>query len=166
MLMAKHLLLFILCLCTIAKANAQKKTWQTIAFSGHSKDKGVLKEVNDSSLVLLTKNGEKTLLYDDISRLKFIRKRNTAIKVIGGIVVGASVGATIGANKLSKGKSGEPATLSGVVGGIGGGFLGGLAGGFAAPLLCNLLFTRKIQIDHTPVLYPLLRQKLQPYIAK
>ena len=166
MLMTKHFLLFILCFCTIAKADAQKEIWETIVFTSYSKDKGVLKEVNDSSLVLLTKSGKQTLLYNDITRLKFIRKRNTATKVIGGSIVGATLGAAVTASQLSKGKTGEPKALSGVVGGIGGGIAGGIVGAFTAPLLCDLLFARKIKVEHNLIFYQSLRQKLQPYTAK
>jgi hypothetical protein len=165
-LMTKHLLLFILSFCTIAKADAQKKFWEAIAFADHSKTKGVLKEVNDSSLVLLTKGGEQTLLFNNLSRLKFVRTKNRAIKVIAGSIVGATLGAAITANQLTKGRAGEPGALSGVVGGIGGGILGGIVGALTAPLLCEFLFARKINIKHTTIFYQSLRQKLQTYIAK
>lgn len=166
MFMMKYFSLLILCFYTIVGAHAQKKAWQTIVFTSDSKAKGVLKEANDSSLILLTKSGEETFLYNDVRRLKFIRKKNTGIKVIGGIIVGASLGAPITANQLTKGKQGEPAALSSAVGATVGGFLGAIVGAFSAPPLCNSLFARKINVNHTRTFYQSLSQKLQPYKVK
>lgn len=164
--MTNYFFLLILCFCTIIIAHAQKKPWQTIAFTSDSKAKGVLKKANDSSLTLLTKSGEEIFLYNDIRRLKFTRKKNTGIKVTGGIIVGASLGAAITANQLAKGKEGEPAALSSAVGATVGGFLGAIVGALSAPPLCNLLFARKINVDHTAKFYQSLSQKLQPYTVK
>lgn len=166
MLMTKYFFLLILCFCTIIKVDAQKKVWQTFVFTNDSKAKGVLKEASDSSLILLTKSGEQTLLYNDIIRLKFIRKKNRATEVIGGIIVGASLGAAITASQLSNGKAGEPAAVSSAIGATLGGFAGGIAGGFIATPLCKLVFARRINVEHSLIFYQSLPQKLQPYVAK
>ena len=160
----KYILLLAASLLLSAVLVAQKR-WTCTISTDFGKRQGMLMDVSDSTIVIQTKEGKDTLLFQQIERFKFVRTDNQAGQRLIGAAVGGSIGAVVTVAILTSGKENSPASsMAGVVGGITGGLLGLLTGAITTPLFHGLLFAKKIWVQHTPAFYASLPSLLQPYV--
>lgn len=166
--MLKISILSALLLCTAFAVLAQSKgkKWQIIVTGNHFRAKGIFLRVTDSSVVLLfSKKRTDEINFEDIDKIKLkpsFGGEHVAISLTSFLIEGIIGGAVIG-SAMSKGKTGEPAAMSGVVGGIVGGTAVGITAAIVNPMIYDKIKTKKIYVHHDKVFYESLKPRLQPY---
>jgi hypothetical protein len=167
--MRKVILIFSILVCAVVSVSAQKKkdpkNWRIIVYGKTIWTKGSLQNVTDSSVVILFPDKKTREINFNLLRKIKLRPRHYSGVAIGAasfFVEGIAGGIIIG-NAMSKGKTGEPAAMSGVVGGIGGGILAGITSAIVNPLLVEKLVSKKIYVHHDPASYDALKIRLKPF---
>jgi hypothetical protein len=161
-------LFFFLCFAVFsvsAQPKKKPKKWQIIVIDKHFRTRAFLQNVTDSSVVLLF-NGNKTreINFKTIDKIKLKHRyySGVAIRAASFFIEGIAGGIIIG-TALSKGKTGEPAAMSGVVGGIGGGLAVGLVSAIINPLIADKLLSRKFYVHPDSISHQSLKFRLKPY---
>jgi outer membrane lipoprotein SlyB len=113
--------------------------------------------------VFLVRGNTDEMTFRDIDKIKLRPLSSMTGQRLLGFFVGGISGGVITGTILSTGRSGEPRALAGVVGGIAGGIIFGITGALLAPVICKMISTKKIVVQHTAEFYLSLKQKLLRY---
>jgi hypothetical protein len=148
-----------------AQSKKKPKKWQIIVMGKQLRARAYLQNVTDSSIVLAFGNGPtKEISFKTITKIKLKPRYYSGVAagaasfflegIAGGIIIGTA---------FSKGKTGEPAAMSGVVGGVGGGLAVGFTSAILNPLILDKLVSKKFYVHQDSVSYQSLKLRLKPY---
>jgi hypothetical protein len=147
-----------------AQSKGRHKIWRITVIGKEFRAKGILQRVTDSSVVLLfRKNRTDEINFAMLTKIKLRTRHNNGWKMLTSFGVGGYTGGYIFATELSKGRTGEGASMAGVVGAIGGLLLVGATSALAAPLISNIFTAKKIYVHQDSVFYQSLKLRLKPY---